>query len=229
MSKKRKITAWVIVCLLWESVVVGLHIFICSRFKFPTLNPEFFAWIIPVFMAVPFLTLVFGIVSIDKNKLIRVLAKIFAVIAILIYGVYFYFVGSFPPLYPIMSDTKNSEDYLVFDSDIAWLYGDIIEVIPESIPENATNVVYNYRFEPALDAWMYVYWELPEDEYEAFKNETLQKDGVITEDSRGIIFNPLWNGDGFPSTLMDRTVWMDLILNDDNNSVICNFRQNYAC
>ena len=229
MTKKRKITAWVIVCLLWESVVVGLHIFICSRFKFPTLNPEFFAWIIPVFMVVPFLTLVFGIASIDKNKLIRVLAKIFAIIGILIYGAYFYLVGNVPPLYPVMSETKNTEDYLVFDSDIAWLYGDIVEVIPESIPENATNVVYNYRFEPALDAWMYVYWELPEDEYEAFKNETLQKDGTITKDSRGTIFNPTWNGECIPTGFMDYNVWMDLILNDDNNSVICNFRQNYAC
>ncbi len=229
MSKKRKITAWVIICLLWESVVVGLHVFICSRFKFPTLNPEISSWLIPVFMVAPFVTLFFGIVSIDKKKLIRVLSKIFAVSCILIYVAYFYFVGSFPPLYPIMSDTKNAEDYLIFDSDLAWLYSYIVEVIPESIPENATNVVYNYRFEPALDAWMYVYWKLPEDEYEAFKNETLQKEGVITEDSRGIIFNPSWNGDGFPSTWMDHTVWLDLILNDDNNSVTCNFRRNYTC
>ena len=75
MSKKLKITAWGIICLLWESVVVGLHIFVCSRFKFPTFNPELFAWIIPVFMAMPVVALIFGIASIDKNKLIRSLAK----------------------------------------------------------------------------------------------------------------------------------------------------------
>ena len=223
MSKKTKITVWVIICLLWESVVVGLHIFICSRFKFPTFNPELFAWIIPMFMAMPVVALLFGIVSIDKNRLIRASAKIFAVIGILIYGVYFYFVGSFPPLYPIMSDTKNAEDYLIFDSDLAWLYSDIVEVIPESIPENATNVVYNYRFEPALDAWMYAYWELPEDEYESFKNEILQKDGTVTETDRVVKFCPSWNDKGL------FYAWLELILNDDNNSVTCNFRRNYTC
>lgn len=226
MSKKTKITIWVIICLLWESVVVGLHIFICSRFKFPTFNPELFAWLIPAFMTVPVVALIFGIASIDKNKKIRTLAKIFAVIGILIYGAYFYLVGNVPPLYPVMSETKNTEDYLVLDSGIEWFYDSIVEVIPETIPENATNVVYNYSYEASPNAWMYAYWELPEDEYEAFKNETLQKDGTITEDSRGTIFNPTWNGECIPTGFMDYNVWMDLILNDDKNSINYNFRTN---
>ena len=132
-------------------------------------------------------------------------------------------VGNVPPLYPVMSETKNTEDYLVLDSGIEWFYDSIVQVIPETIPENATNVVYNYNYEASPNAWMYAYWELPEDEYEAFKNETLQKDGTIEKDSRGIIFYPSWNTDGFLS------IRMDLILNDENNSVICNFERCFAC
>lgn len=219
MDKKSKITAWVIICLLWESVVVGIHMFMCLLYKFPTLNLEHFGWLVPVFMMLPFVALFLGIVSVHRKKLMKVFAVIFTALGIVMYIACAFLPCAYPPLYPLMSDTKNTEDYLVFDDDFVWLYDDIVGVIPETIPESATNVVYNYHYELAAEGWMYVYWELPEDEYEAFKNETLQKDGMITEDSRGIIFNPSWNG--------DISVWLDLILNDDNNSVICHFRQNF--
>lgn len=49
MSKNKKITAWIMVCMLWNIVVVGIHIIMRSNFKFPALDFSFFGWLIPVF------------------------------------------------------------------------------------------------------------------------------------------------------------------------------------
>ena len=222
MTKKRKITIWIIGCLLWEIIVIGLYIYMCSLFKFPKINFASLGWLIPVFIVVPLLALIFGVVSVRRKKeLMEAFATIFAVLGALLCVVH---IGlSMFILPPFMSDTKKIGDYMVFDADfVTELYDEIAEVIPETIPENATNVVYNYRYEPLSHGWMYVYWELPEDEYEALKNETMQKDGVITEDSRGIIFNPSWNEKGLFG------VWLDLIFNDDDNSIICDFSRSFT-
>ena len=55
-------------------------------------------------------------------------------------------------------DTNNKDNYLVLDNDMALCYEDIVGVIPETIPENATNVVYKYHYEPWADGWIYFYW-----------------------------------------------------------------------
>ena len=222
MSKKRKRTAWIVVCLLWELVVIGFYIYMHSLFKFPKLNFDFLGWLIPIFIVVPLLALLFGVLSVRRKKeLMEAFAIIFAVLSALLYCAHIFL--SLFMLSPIMSDTTNKDDYLVLDNDMALCYEDIVAVIPEAIPENATNVVYKYHYEPWADGWIYFYWELPEDEYEAFKNETLQKDGTIEKDSRGIIFYPSWNTDGFLS------IRMDLILNDENNSVTCKLERCFAC
>ena len=222
MKKKKQILTWLIVCLLWETLVVGVHILMRSQLKFPTLNLEVLGWLVPIFMAVPLVALVFGVVSVRRKKeLMEAFSIIFAVLSALLCVVHIGFSMFILP--PFMSDTKKIGDYLVFDADfVTDLYDEIVEVIPETIPENATNVVYNYRYEPLSHGWMYVYWVLPEDEYEAFKNETLKKDGAITEDSRGIIFNPSWNEKGLFG------VWLNLILNDDDNSIICDFSRSFT-
>ena len=221
MSKKRKRTAWIVVCLLWELVVIGFYIYMHSLFKFPKLNFDFLGWLIPIFIVVPLLALLFGVLSVRRKKeLMEAFAIIFAVLSALLYCAHIFL--SLFMLSPIMSDTTNKDDYLVLDNDMALCYEDIVAVIPEAIPENATNVVYKYHYEPWANGCIYVYWELPEDEYEAFKNETMQKDGVITEDSRGIIFNPSWNEKGLFG------VWLNLIFNDDDNSIICDFSRSFT-
>lgn len=221
MTAKRKTTVWMVVCLVWELVVVGLYIYMCTQFKFPKINFDSLGWLIPVFIVVPLVVLLFGVLSVRRKKeLIEAFAIIFAVLSALLYCAHIFLSLFFLP--PIMSDTTNKDNYLVLDNDMALLYDDIVGVIPESIPENATNVVYKYRYEPWANGCIYVYWELPEDEYEAFKNETMQKDGVITEDSRGIIFNPSWNEKGLFG------VWLNLIFNDDDNSIICDFSRSFT-
>ncbi|MBO5936548.1 MAG: hypothetical protein J6Q79_02920 [Clostridia bacterium] len=222
MTKKRKITAWVIGCLFWEFIVVGLYIYMCSQLKFPKLNIDSLGWLVPVFIVIPLLALLFGVLSVrGKKELMEAFSIIFAVLSALLYCAHIFL--SIFLLSPIMSDTKNKDNYLVFDSDFVWVCNDIVEVIPEDIPENATNVVYNYRYEPLSHGWMYVYWELPEDEYEAFKNETLKKDGTVTETDRGVKFCPSWNEKGLFS------VWLELILNDENNSISCKLDRSFTC
>ena len=221
MTKKRKITAWVVGCLLWELIVIGFYIYTCSLFKFPKLNFDSLGWLIPVFIVLPLVALLLGVLSVRRKKeLIEAFAIIFAVLSALLYCAHIFL--SLFLLSPIMSDTTNKDDYLALDNDMALCYEDIVGVIPKAIPENATNVVYKYRYEPWANGCIYVYWELPEDEYEAFKNETLQKDGTIEEGSRGIIFTPSWNYEGLFAA------WLELILNEENKSVTCDFSRSFT-
>ena len=194
----------------------------CSLFKFTKLNFASLGWLIPVFIVVPLLALIFGVLSVRlKKELMEAFSIIFAVLSALLYCAHIFLSIFF--LSPIMSDTTNKDNYLVLDNDMALLYEDIVGVIPESIPENATNVVYGYHYEPWADGCIYVYWELPEDEYEAFKNETLKKDGTVTETDRGVKFCPSWNEKGLFS------VWLELILNDENNSISCKLDRSFTC
>lgn len=228
MAKKRKITAWVIVCLLWEALVVGVHIFMRSQLKFPALNFELFGWLVPVFMAVPFIALFLGVLSIDRKKLMRVLAKTFAIIGILVYLFYMEVVtGGFevlkPGIYPLMSETNDIEDYLVLDGDFLVNRDKIIEIMPDTLPAKATNIVYNYKYEPAMYGCVNILYTLPKAEYEAFKIETLKKDGSIEETDNGIKFISKWSNDGFC------TIWSELTFDDSSYSIKYIARESYAC
>ncbi len=229
MAKKYKITAWVVVCMVWELVVIGIHIFMSSQLKFPTLNPELFGWLIPVFMAVPFIVLFLGLVSIDRKKPVKILAIVFAILSIVIYVDYIFLTtGGFrvwePGLYPLMSETEDIKDYLVFDDDFAENYDEIVDIIPETVPDDATYVVYNYYFEPGFNGFLYVYWELPKDDYAVFKKEILKKDGIIENIEDGVKVSLNWN-----QKEIFGVVGAELLFNDESNCIHYKIIANYAC
>lgn len=228
MKKKKQITTWLIVCLLWETLVVGVHILMRSQLKFPTLNFELFGWLVPMFMAVPFWALLFGIVSVYRKRLMKIVAVVFTVFGVLIYIGYIGLVtGGFqdlkPGIYPLMSDTNEVKNYLVLDGDFLVNRDKITEIMPENIPDKATDIVYSYRYEPAMYGCVNISYTLPEAEYEAFKSETLQKDGIIDETANGVSFLSKWSSDGFC------TVWSELNFNDNSHSINYSARESYAC
>lgn len=232
MSKKKKIISWLIVFFIWNSAVVGFHIFMRSQLEFPTLNFEslgWFAWSIPIFMTVPFYGLFFGILSVYRKKLMKAFAVLFTVVGI------FAFLGFVvistnlltdwtPGIYPLMSETENASDYLVLDGNFKDNYDNIIEVMPEKIPQEAENVRYEYIYDPCMSGNMEVYFELPENEYETFKSEVMEKQAVSeeTESDNSAYF--AWNVTEIPAFF----TWMRVDFDDSKNSVYCVAHQIYC-
>lgn len=229
MAKRRKITVWIIVCLLWETLIVGVHIFMRSQLKFPTLNFEVFGWLIPVFMAVPFVALFFGIVSVHRKRLMKTIAVIFTVLGMLIYVVYVGLVtGGLtywkPGMYPIISKTQKVENYLVLDSRFDKNYDEITKIMPKTVPETAKNVSYYYEYDPTSRALLSISWELPENEYITFKDESLNKGLLSSAKASDEFFEYKWNfeeGTAF-------NCWMLMEFSDANCGVKCIVKQNYG-
>lgn len=230
MAKRRKITLWIIVCLLWETLVVGVHIFMRSQLKFPALNLEVLGWLVPIFMAVPLVALVFGVASVHRKRLMKTIAVIFTFLGVLIYVAYvglvtFGFTDWKPGLYPLMSKTQNVENYLVLDGRFDKNYDEITKIMPKSVPKNAKNVSYNYEYDPTSRASVSAAWELPENEYITFKNESLNK-GLLSsaKASDYEFFEYKWNVEEVPAF----HGWMIVVFDDINFSVKCIVKQNYG-
>lgn len=201
MSKKKKIISWLIVFFIWNSAVVGFHIFMRSQLEFPTLNFEslgWFAWSIPIFMTVPFYGLFFGILSVYRKKLMKAFAVLFTVVGI------FAFLGFVvistnlltdwtPGIYPLMSETENASDYLVLDGTLKDEYDQIVKILPETIPEEAKNVKYKYTNNPLEGSRIELYFELPEDKYETFKDDVQknQEENPYHHDNLNVGFNDI--------------------------------------
>lgn len=229
MAKKRKITAWVIVCLLWETLVVGVHILMRSQLKFPTLNLELFGWLVPMFMAVPFWALLFGIVSVYRKRLMKAFAVMFTSLGIVVYIAYIAFVTLGltvwePGLYPLISKTESTADYLVLDGRFEKNYDEITKIMPKTIPEGARNVSYSYEYDPTLRASLSVAWELPENEYIAFKNETLNKGLLSSAKASEEFFEYKWNVEEIPAFHSRMLIGFD----DTSHGVKCIVNQSYG-
>lgn len=175
-------------------------------------------------MAVPLVALVFGVVSVRRKKeLMEAFSIIFAVLSALLCVVHIGFSMFILP--PFMSDTKKIGDYLVFDADfVTDLYDEIVDIIPETVPDDATYVVYNYYFEPGFNGFLYVYWELPKDDYAVFKKEILKKDGIIENIEDGVKVSLNWN-----QKEIFGVVGAELLFNDESNCIHYKIIANYAC
>lgn len=201
MSKKKKIISWLIVFFIWNSAVVGFHIFMRSQLEFPTLNFEslgWFAWSIPIFMTVPFYGLFFGILSVYRKKLMKAFAVLFTVVGILAYLGFVVISTNFltdwtPGIYPLMSETENASDYLVLDGTLKDEYDQIVKILPETIPEEAKNVKYKYTNNPLEGSRIELYFELPEDKYETFKDDVQknQEENPYHHDNLNVGFNDI--------------------------------------
>ena len=191
MNKNRKIITWITVCSVWNLAVITVHIIMRSQLKFPTLNFEFFGWLIPVFMTIPFHGLFFGILSVYRKRFMKVFATVYNTVGILCY-VSFVAVVTLgfsqwePGLYPLVSETDNISHYLILDYE-TW-YEKIYKVLPERIPENAQNIQYEYHYAPIeLDYTVDAQWRLPENDFEEEK-ERISADAqeCIEEDNKTV-------------------------------------------
>lgn len=228
MSKSKKKAAWIIVCMLWGIVVVGIHIIMRGNFKFPVLDFSFLGWLVPVFMCLPFVSLFLGVICVNKNKVIKAFTMLFTAIGILAYVGFMCFAtlgfSAFnAEMYPVKSHTENMTNYLVLDDGCKENYSNIVKVMPEKIPSNAQNVTYVYEYDPRTNVEIDSYWELPKDEYEQFKNETLKNEKNSEQNGTSTSFTASWqeNKSGF---VMNS--YMTIRFDDEKCSVKCSLYQN---
>lgn len=199
MDKKRRIIVWITVCSIWNLAVIIPHIIMRSHLKFPTLNFEFYGWLIPVFMTVPFHCLFFGIVSVYRKKIMKAFAVCYTVVGIFCYITFLTFTTMCftewePGLYPLVSETDNVADYLVTDNEME--YDKIYKIFPEKIPERVEGVEYKYRYEPLeLDYNVDAKWSLPQADYDTEKARVRQNAEECREEDGKTICKLWWRSD----------------------------------
>lgn len=215
MNKKRKIITWIIICSLWNLSVITIHIIMRSQLKFPTLNFEFFGWLIPVFMTVPFHGLFFGILSVYRKRFMKGFAKVYTTVGILCYIFFVAFVTlGFsqwePGLYPLVSETDDVSHYLILDYETE--YEKIYKVLPERVPENAQNIRYEYHYAPIeLDYTVDAQWRLPENDFEEEKERVSAKAHNCTDNGNKTVYSFFWSGqyDRSPGALYNIEIEFD--------------------
>lgn len=218
MNKKRKIIAWIIVCSIWNVLVITMHIIMRSSLEFPTLNFERGGWLIPIFMTVPFHALFFGIISVYRKRLMKVFAVIYTAVGMLCYLVFisivlyinFAFEAREPLLYPLISETDNPAHYLVFDNETE--YEKICEALPMEIPEAAQNVTYKYRYIPeGMDYTVDAQWALPGNDFEKEKERVSTNAQECIEEDNKTVCTFFWCGqyDRSPGALYNIEIEFD--------------------
>ncbi len=199
MNKKRKIIAWIIICSLWNFAVITIHIIMRSQLKFPTLNFEFFGWLIPVFMTVPFHGMFFGIISVYRKRFMKIFAIAYTTVGIICYisfvaAVTLGFSQWEPALYPLISETDNISFYLVLDNETE--YEAIFKMFPSDIPASANNIQYKYRYEPIeLDYEVNAQWLLSQTDYDSEKMRVKQNADECEQVSGKTLYKLWWQGE----------------------------------
>ena len=225
---KRKIN--VALSLVWIVLVYGLFFYMRSQLKFPTLDLNNGGWLVPLFMTVSFWGLVFALVSVEKRKKLRVFSSVFIIIGIIASLCYttvttFFFNTDEPGIYPLYSQTSDPDDYLIFDERFEGNYEYLTEIMPKKIPEEAENVIYEYKYNSTLSGSLKASWSLPQVQYDALKKETLNKEGDIAYGEGVTTFTAAWNITDIPA------FWTNFIVefNDVAKTVTYSARQIYCC
>ncbi len=215
MNNKRKVITWIIICSLWNFAVITVHIIMRSQLEFPTLDFDFYGWLIPVFMTVPFHGLIFGILSVYRKRLIKAFAIFYTAAGIIFYISFVAFVTlgftQFEPgLYPLVSETDDISHYLILDNETD--YEKVYMVLPEAVPFNAQNIKYKYCYEPVeLDYTVDVQWSLSENDFEQEKERVSEyAQECINNDSKTVC-TFFWSGqyDKAPGALYNAEVEFD--------------------
>lgn len=200
---------------MWNLAVITVHIIMRSQLKFPTLNFEFFGWLIPVFMTIPFHGLFFGILSVYRKRFMKVFATVYITVGILCYVsfvavVTLGFSSWEPTLYPLISETDNISHYLMLDNETE--YEIIYKMFPREILESAENIQYKYRYEPIeLDYEVNAQWFLSQTDYDAEKMRVKQNADECEEEDGKTVCTFFWCGqyDRSPGALYNIEIEFD--------------------
>lgn len=224
---KRKIN--IALSLVWIALVYGLFFYMRSQLKFPTLELHNGGWLVPLFMTVSFWGLVFALVSVEKRKKLRVFSSVLIIIGIIASLCYttvttLFFNTDEPGVYPLYSQTSDPADYLIFDKHFEGTYEYVTQIMPSQIPEEAENVIYEYKYNSTLSGSLKASWSLPQAQYDALKKETLGKKGEITYGEGTTTFTIGWNITGISVSTS-----FSAEFNDTTKTVTYSARQIYCC
>ena len=176
---KRKTGVWF--SIAWLILVTLPVIIVAANLKFPAFDHQRYGQIlIPIFLILPLLSLVYNLVAYRAEKTYKVvdilLISIFVIEMICTAVCTFGFKYYYNDLYPLVSATTDPSNYLVIENrfeetDIEY----VKTVFPEKIPEEATNVKYNYRC-AALGIYdIEAQWKLPYEKYMAERDKYIPR------------------------------------------------------
>lgn len=188
--------------LLSLLVNIGMIVlsFVFYRYHYPTiclkkLGPSHI-WIL-ILPFLPTILALIGKISFSKLTENKKLTKIFFIALVLSILIGCIFTVFFIILPPISSSTKDSSRYMQLDGEFDKETPLLKDFYPEKIPANADEVTYFYERYSSLfsdEIEITASWTLPQDEYTALKNDTLNlsifKDKNVSEDSgKGTVQN----------------------------------------
>ncbi len=185
-----------------------------SQLEFPSIRTDSSGFILICFMVVPFWGLFLSLVIKKKRKILHTVISVFIILGILVHAGYiFVFTGAFqfwsPGGYPLYSETANVADYLVLDGKLKDNYDNIIKYMPEEIPEGASDVTYEYKYDSGMSGRFAASWSLPAEEFKALEEEFRLKGCSVEQVEKGTVYSVSWNVTDIPAffTTMNVYFW----------------------
>lgn len=201
---------------LWLATVYGMYFFMRSQLEFPAIRLDSLGIFLICIMIPPFWAMFFSLVLKNKRKILHTIISVFIVLGIFVHAGYvFVCTGGFqfwsPGGYPLYSETTNEKDYLVLDGKLKDNYDNIIKYMPEDIPQSATDVTYEYKYDSSVSGRFTASWSLPEDELKALEEEFKTKDCSIEQIEKGTVYTIKWNVTDVPAffTTMNVYFWYE--------------------
>lgn len=145
---------WIIIVSVWLAFIIG-------DLKYPH-----FDMLAILFLAIPsiLLIIIFSVNKIER-KIVKNICSVILIFAFVFSLGYSVLILRILP-FAISSKTEDPKNYLITDlSEI----DDFSYYMPEKIPKSATNIKYSYALESDPAWYIYAYWNLPDDEYNAEK------------------------------------------------------------
>ncbi len=166
--KNKKNFFWCIASFLWVALIIAPIIYYARQMKFPVIAGGIVLKIIMLILIL--LPVIFILISKLTGKE-KVLVVIFSVCIVLNFISVFIFNFGFtldtPFFYPVVSYTDSVSDYMILDENVLYIDQSVLSTIfPESVPENATDITYEYYCDtPSNTVKIYAKWTLPKEEY----------------------------------------------------------------
>ena len=183
------------VCGVWFSLLLIQLIIALCILKYPTLDSEFYGFLIPLNLCLPVIAAVFTFVSSEKRKFLKWFSVVFTALGVLNAAVFLTFTTWFfhvpvSTFYPLVSYTDNVADYLNVEKDIQQRHGEYFKrFFPEEIPGNATDVRYEYlRRIDELEFRVALEYTLPEPDFSRVKQQAESDEYAVLRQEDDSVF-----------------------------------------
>lgn len=183
------------VCGVWFSLLLIQLILALCILKYPALDSEFFGFLIPLNLCLPVIAAVLTFVSSENRKFLKWFSVVLTALGVLNAAVFLTFTTWFfhapvSTFYPMVSYTDHVDNYLNVEKDIQEQHGENFKrFFPEEIPENATDVRYEYRRRiDELEFSIVLEYTLPEADFFRVKQQAECDEYAVLREEDGSVF-----------------------------------------